>query len=136
MRPKMGRRPREKAGAGRTDCQVPADCCGRCEVSLSNPRPHHILDSVYVGLCCWNQERKQMEFEHMVLWDLGWVLSAPQLQFNTVVGSSNVAAFAKGAIMNPMGQEDFSVLTLLPTSFQDEEHVPGINMCSSIQQIC
>ena len=30
---------------------------GQCGVSLSNPRPHHILDSVYVGLCCWNQER-------------------------------------------------------------------------------
>ena len=108
---------------------------GQCGVSLSNPRPHHILDSVYVGLCCWNQERKQMESEHMVLWDLGWVLSAPQLQFSTVGGSSNVVAFAKGAIMNPMGQEGFSVLTLLPTSFQDEEHIPGINMCSSIQQI-
>ena len=76
-----------------------------------------------------------MEFEHMALWDLGWVLSAPQLQFNTVVASSNVAAFAKGPIMSPMGQDDFSVLTLLPASFQDEEHVPGINMCSSIQQI-
>ena len=108
---------------------------GQWEVSLWDPCPHHILGSGYVGLCCWNQERKQMEFEHMALWDLGWVLSAPQLQFNTVVASSNVAAFAKGSIVNPMGQEDFSVLTLLPASFHDEEHVPGINMCPFIPQI-
>ena len=74
---------------------------GQWGVSLSNPCPHHILDSVYVGLCCWNQERKQMESDHVVLWELGWVLSAPQLQFNTAVGSSNVAATCRGSHHEP-----------------------------------